>query len=112
MLPPAPVHVRAAPTAGELQIPRRFHVSPEEYTNLHITGLESNVTDLHLYQAFAGFGAISSVKAMVDLHGNCKGWGFVQFMYAGDAEAAIESTNGMVVGTKQWVVSHHKKKGA
>lgn len=111
LMPPASLPVpTGAFSAPQVNIPKRYESQPEEGTNLHVAGLDKNLTDLHLYQAFAGFGAINSVRVMVDPTGLSKGYGFVQFMRAMDAQTAMLAVDGTVVGTKAWVVTPHKKK--
>uniref|UniRef100_A0A7S1N6N1 RRM domain-containing protein n=1 Tax=Eutreptiella gymnastica TaxID=73025 RepID=A0A7S1N6N1_9EUGL len=100
------------PVAPQVAIPRRYPSNPEEGSNLHITGLESFITDLHLYQAFGGFGAIDSVRVMLDAHGQCKGWGFVRFMSAADAMTAMAAVSGLTVGSKTWIVTPKRETGA
>eukprot|EP00667_Euglena_gracilis_P024523 EG_transcript_28254 len=78
-----PVPGAAPPTAfGPIQVPRRQDLQPEEGANLHVFGLDHQLTDLHLYQAFAPYGAIRSVRVIHDkATGNPKGYGFVQYYY-------------------------------
>ena len=40
--------------------------APEPDTNLFIRGLDQWVTDLQLYEAFAPYGAVTSVKVILD----------------------------------------------
>lgn len=114
--PPGALPVQAAgfapAPAPSVTIPRRYECVPEDGANLHITGLEKNLTDLHLYQAFSGFGAINSVRVILDHSGQPKGFGFVQFMRTADAQTAMASVDGLPVGSKAWVVTPHKKREA
>ena len=108
---PAPVYQPPAPAAAAAVIPNLAGGVPEDGTNLHISGLEPHLTDVNLYQAFSGFGAISSV-AVMGPPGNNKGFGFVQFMYAVEAQRAMAAVNGLQIGSRVWSVTPHKKKSA
>lgn len=94
---------------GHPVLPRR-DIVPEEGANLHIWGLDLSLTDLHLYQVFASYGAINTVRVITNAMGQSKGYGFVQFLHAIDAVEAMNSLNGTQVGSKQWEVTFHKKK--
>jgi len=63
---------------------------------LWIGGLPPDTTDLDLYHIFAPFGSIPSagVRAMCHPDGNCKGYGFVNFLDDGVAQRVIETLNG------------------
>eukprot|EP00668_Euglena_longa_P032246 GGOE01041548.1.p1 GENE.GGOE01041548.1~~GGOE01041548.1.p1 ORF type:complete len:140 (+),score=25.76 GGOE01041548.1:416-835(+) len=106
----------AAPNAFGLTglpivVPKRHDLQPEEGTNLHVFGLDNLVTDLHLYQAFAPYGAIRSVRVIVDkVTGNPKGYGFVQFYYKRDAQNAMGALHGAQVGYRAWQVTVHQGK--
>lgn len=63
---------------------------------LWIGGLPKDTTDLDLYHIFSPFGAIPSagVRAMLHPEGNCKGFGFVNFLDPNVAGKVIETLNG------------------
>merc|ERR1740129_1308911 len=61
-----------------------------------VKNLPADTSDLDLYRLFSPFGAIapSGTKAMLDDSGACKGFGFVDYMDAISAEAAISTLSG------------------
>jgi RNA recognition motif-containing protein len=117
-IPPAPIipitpaaFISSAQSLQQSIVVPKHQLTPEENTNLHIFGLDPNVTEIHLYEAFAPYGAISSVRVIVDsATKQPKGYGFVQFLYSADADTAIANLNGVTVGSKAWSITHHKKK--
>ncbi|KAG9135211.1 hypothetical protein Leryth_013478 [Lithospermum erythrorhizon] len=62
-------------------------------TTIFVGGLDPNVSDEDLRQAFSEYGEIVSVKIPVG-----RGCGFVQFANRGDAEEALQKLNGTVIG--------------
>lgn len=62
-------------------------------TTIFVGGLDPNVTDEDLRQAFVQYGEIVSVKIPVG-----KGCGFVQFANKNNAEEALQKLNGTVIG--------------
>jgi|UniRef100_A0A7S4GK66 RNA recognition motif-containing protein len=106
--PPSVRPMQPAPLT-QIVIPKRMDVAPEDGANLHIWGLDPNLTDLHLYEAFAPYGAISSVRAMRDAAGGAKGYGFVHFYSIQDAGKAMAALNGVKVGVREWEVTWHKR---
>merc|ERR1719330_2288984 len=63
----------------------------------YVKNLPADTSDYDLYKMFSPFGAIapSGTKAMLDDSGACRGFGFVDYMDAISAQAAIESLNGI-----------------
>lgn len=100
-----------AKAAKQIHIPRVSPVIPEEGSNLFVRSLSSNVDELIMYKLFAQFGAIASVRVEMDLlQGVSKGYGFVKFMRAHDALAALEALNGFPVDGKALDITFHKPK--
>ncbi|XP_020578894.1 polyadenylate-binding protein RBP47-like [Phalaenopsis equestris] len=62
-------------------------------TTVFVGGLDPAVTEDDLKQTFSQFGDIASVKIPVGKH--C---GFVQFVYRSNAEEALQSLNGTIIG--------------
>ncbi|XP_063726968.1 RNA-binding motif, single-stranded-interacting protein 2-like isoform X3 [Symsagittifera roscoffensis] len=59
-------------------------------TNLYIRGLSENTTDAYLVEMCKAYGQIVSTKAILDKNTNlCKGYGFVDFAYEGEALKAV-----------------------
>lgn len=71
--------------------------SPEEHT-LYVAGLPADTQDIDLYKIFSPFGAIApkaGVRAMMHADsGNCKGFGFVNFLDPNSAQIATDTLNG------------------
>ena len=63
-------------------------------SNVFVGGLDEDVTEVILMKAFITFGEILSVQIPVDPETKKnKGFGFVQFEFTQDAEAAIDNMN-------------------
>ncbi|CAA6664983.1 unnamed protein product [Spirodela intermedia] len=62
-------------------------------TTVFVGGLDPNASEEDLRQAFSQYGEISSIKIPVG-----KQCGFVQFVYRNNAEEALQSLNGTVIG--------------
>lgn len=61
-------------------------------TNLYIKGLTQNTTDRDLFNLCAPYGTIISTKAILDKDTQkCKGYGFVDFNTASEAENAVKA---------------------
>lgn len=66
---------------------------------IYVGNIPSDSHDLFLFKMFSPFGAIahSGVRAMVNLDGSCKGFGFVNFVDSAAANTAIATLNGMTL---------------
>lgn len=74
--------------------------------SIYIKNLPPMTDKLFLYEKFAPFGGISSVKPMVDeLTGACKGFGFVNYTDSNSARMAVEAMNNAVIAGKVLHVS-------
>ncbi|CAN1323736.1 Polyadenylate-binding protein RBP47C, partial [Linum perenne] len=76
-----------------LLFPTHFVSCHEVCLQIFVGGLDPNVTDEDLKQAFSQHGEIVSVKIPVG-----KGCGFVQFANRSNAEEALQKLNGTVIG--------------
>ncbi|KAK9845716.1 hypothetical protein WJX81_000399 [Elliptochloris bilobata] len=100
----------------ELRVSWAFQKDKAEDTATHfhifVGNLSGNVTDPTLLNAFKAVRSCSDARVMWDhATGRSKGYGFVSFRTQEDAERAIQTMNGMVVG--QWRVrcgwANHKQ---
>lgn len=75
---------------------------------VYVYGLQPTATEATLYQLFAPFGAILSVRLMRDLTKSeqpCKGYGFVNFLNNTDAHRAVMQMNNFLYEEKYLQVS-------
>lgn len=69
--------------------------------SIYIKNLPPEANKLFLYENFAPFGAVTSVKILTDdTNGLCKGVGFVNYTDSTAAQRAIEAFNGYQLGDK------------
>lgn len=74
--------------------------------SLYVKNLPPEADKLYLYEKFAVYGAISSVKVLTDeMSGICKGVGFVNFLEQAAAMEAIRAMDGLKIGDKHLHVS-------
>ena len=67
--------------------------------NIYVGNLSYALSESELRDAFANFGAVSSVKILTDREtGRSRGFGFVEMPNREEAEAAVASLNGKDVG--------------
>ncbi|CAG8537621.1 12428_t:CDS:2 [Funneliformis mosseae] len=79
--------------------------------NLFIKNLDANISSSDLFNHFRKFGRIISARVMRDQEtGNSKGFGFVSYTTAEEADKAKSSMHGKTLGTKQIVVRLHEPK--
>lgn len=73
---------------------------------LFVYNLPPNTDENLLYRLFTPYGALVSVKVIRDLAtGNCKGYGFVNYLKLEEAQQAILNLNGCQMGNKFLQVS-------
>jgi ELAV like protein 2/3/4 len=73
---------------------------------LFVYNLPPNTDENLLYRLFSPYGALVSVKVIRDLAtGNCKGYGFVNYLKLEEAQQAILNLNGCQMGNKFLQVS-------
>ena len=83
-------------------------------TSVFIKNLPADTDKLYLYETFAPYGAISSVKVLTHENtGQCIGIAFVNYCHHASALDAISAMNGLTVGDKQLIVNiqTHRKHG-
>ncbi|RIA95269.1 hypothetical protein C1645_493582 [Glomus cerebriforme] len=79
--------------------------------NLFIKNLDANISSSDLFNQFRRYGRIISARVMRDQEtGNSKGFGFVSYTSAEEADKAKSSMHGKTLGTKQIVVRLHEPK--
>uniref|UniRef100_A0A1D1Y7I4 Polyadenylate-binding protein 1 n=1 Tax=Anthurium amnicola TaxID=1678845 RepID=A0A1D1Y7I4_9ARAE len=79
--------------------------------NLFIKNLDANISSSDLFNHFRRYGRIISARVMRDQEtGNSKGFGFVSYTSAEEADKAKSSMHGKTLGTKQIVVRLHEPK--
>lgn len=75
--------------------------------NLFIFHIPNHFTNIDMYNLFAPFGQLISVRIMVEKDtGRSRGFGFVSYDNADSAAVAIKELNGMVVANKRLKVQH------
>jgi len=78
--------------------------------NLYIKNLDEEADDESLKALFEPFGTVSSVVAMKDEKGKCKGFGFISFTAPDDATKAVTEMHLKVVKGKPLYVGLAEKK--
>jgi RNA recognition motif-containing protein len=67
--------------------------------NIYVGNLSYGMSEEELREAFGAFGAVSSVKILMDREtGRSRGFGFVEMPNQNEAETAIAQLNGKDVG--------------
>ena len=67
--------------------------------NIYVGNLSYGMSEDELRDAFGAFGAVSSVKILMDREkGRSRGFGFVEMPNQSEAEAAIAQLNGKDLG--------------
>lgn len=75
-------------------------------TKLYIGGLAWATTDQSLQEAFAAFGNVVSARVVTDREsGRSRGFGFVEYATAEEAQAAIAGMNGKELDGRQITVN-------
>ncbi|KAL4430958.1 hypothetical protein ABPG75_006214 [Micractinium tetrahymenae] len=75
--------------------------NPGVGASIYIKGMPEDADKLWLYEKFARFGGISSVRVLIDeATGRCNGIGFVNYMTADAARQAQEAMNGVNMGDR------------
>lgn len=84
-----------------------------DYTNLYIKNLDLNVKSVDLFNNFRRFGRIISARVMKNAQTKqSKGFGFVSFSKADEAQKAKHEMNGEFILSKPVIVAFHEPKKA
>ncbi|BEI92003.1 uncharacterized protein CcaverHIS019_0408230 [Cutaneotrichosporon cavernicola] len=95
-------HFKSMPEAGPIPF---GSIDP---CNLIIRELEPDISATFLHDVFARFGPIKSTRIMRDPLGRSRGFGFVKFAFAEDANVAITNMDNTKLGSKWIKVTHHR----
>lgn len=75
-------------------------------SKLYVGGLPYTTTDQELQDLFAAHGTVTSANVITDREtGRSKGFGFVEFESAEEAQAAIKALDGSELGGRKIVVN-------
>ena len=76
---------------------------------LYVGNLPYNTTDADMEQLFSQYGAVESAQVVMDrATGRSKGFGFVNMVNDGEANAAMEALNGRDYGGRPLTVNEAK----
>ncbi|GBL75751.1 Polyadenylate-binding protein 1 [Araneus ventricosus] len=78
---------------------------PNLCANLFIRNIDPNIDEKTLYDIFAIYGMILSLKVETDDFGHSRGYGFVQFENEDEANEAINNLNGKIIRGRAIYVS-------
>uniref|UniRef100_A0A8C5WHJ8 Poly(A) binding protein cytoplasmic 1 like n=1 Tax=Leptobrachium leishanense TaxID=445787 RepID=A0A8C5WHJ8_9ANUR len=81
-----------------------------EFTNVYIKNFGDDMDDERLKELFSVFGHIQSVKVMIDQHGHCRGFGFVNYGNHQEAQKAVREMNGKEVNGRLLYVGRAQKR--
>ncbi|KAI0631139.1 hypothetical protein C8Q77DRAFT_188836 [Trametes polyzona] len=104
---PKSVRVQLAPLSGPGSTSHSGLIDP---CNLFIKNLDTSIDSNGLFSHFRQFGQIVSARVMRNEAGESRGFGFVSYQTPDQAAAAMNSMNGVVIGTKALVVRLHEPK--
>ena len=115
-----PIYVQRAMKRAEreLELRKRFLAEKAKRqfppaNNLYVKNLDENTTEVELRKIFSAFGEITSCVIMKELgNKNSKGFGFVCFKEAEQAQKALQDMNGKLYGDKPLYVNIAQKKDA
>ena len=79
--------------------------------NIYVGNLSYGMSEDELRDAFGAFGAVSSVKILMDREtGRSRGFGFVEMPNQSEAETAITQLNGKDVGGRALRINEARPK--
>jgi len=74
--------------------------------NVFIKNLDPSIKHKELFDMFSDYGNILSVKVVLDKNGESKGYGFVHYDNAQNAQKAIDALNNKTIGVKRVYVGN------
>ncbi|XP_071141728.1 polyadenylate-binding protein 4-like [Mytilus edulis] len=81
----------------------------EKFNNLYFKNFD-NLSEEKLRDVFEPFGNIISLKIMTDVYGESRGFGFVCYQNADEAQTAVEELNGALIGDNTFFVGRAQNK--
>jgi len=81
------------------------------FTNVYVKNFGEEMDDEKLFEMFSQYGKITSHKVAIGDDGKNKGFGFVAYEEAGQAEEAVNNLNGLDIAGKNLYVGRAQKKG-
>jgi len=94
----------------KFEVMKMEHMAKYQGVNLYVKNLDDDFDDQKLIQVFTPFGTITSARVMYDADKRSKGFGFVCYSAAEEAQKAVAETNGKIVGTKPLYVALAQRK--
>ncbi|KZT03826.1 uncharacterized protein LAESUDRAFT_728848 [Laetiporus sulphureus 93-53] len=99
--------VQLAPLSGPGSTSHSGLIDP---CNLFIKNLDPSIDSNSLFSHFRQFGQIVSARVMRNESGESRGFGFVSYQTPDQASMAMQTMNGITLGSKQLVVRLHEPK--
>lgn len=97
---------RAQPLSERLIALRQKYMQCQSLgNNLYIRNFDAEFTNEDLHKLFEEYGTIKSCKVMTDANGSSRGFGFVSFSTADEANAALREMYGRMLNGKPLVVN-------
>lgn len=97
---------RAQPRSERLIALRQKYMQSQSLgNNLYVRNFEPDFTDANLNELFKEYGDIKSCRVMTDASGASRGFGFVSFSNADEANAALREMNGRMLNGKPLIVN-------
>ncbi|KAH9601568.1 Polyadenylate-binding protein/Hyperplastic disc protein [Trypanosoma melophagium] len=97
---------RAQPRSERLIALRQKYMQCQSLgNNLYVRNFDPDFTEKNLHELFQEYGDIRSCRVMTDANGNSRGFGFVSFENADQANAALREMNGRMLNGKPLIVN-------
>ncbi|KPI84686.1 putative polyadenylate-binding protein 1 [Leptomonas seymouri] len=97
---------RAQPRSERLIALRQKYMQHQSLgNNLYVRNFDAEFTDADLLELFKEYGNVKSCRVMVSENGASRGFGFVSFSDADEANAALREMNGRMLNGKPLIVN-------